>query len=70
MVMGQAYYKHRVKFFPIIWREDDQVSNVKLTHQAITVLKLLGLFIVNKNKFISAEHRTKIIEKYTAQTIL
>lgn len=69
MIMGQAYYKHRVKFFPIIWREDDQVSNVKMVNQAITVLKLLGSFMLNKKKFVEAEHRDQIIDNYTAQVI-
>lgn len=69
MVMGSAYYKHKVKFFPIIWREDDQVSNVKMVNQAIMVLKLLGAYVVNKKKFVKAEHRDKVIEKYTAQVV-
>ncbi|MGN1167764.1 MAG: glycosyltransferase family 2 protein [Lachnospiraceae bacterium] len=69
MVMGMAYYKHKVQFFPIIWREDDQVSNVKMVNQAVTVLKLLGSYIFNKKKFVEAEHRDKIIEEYTAQVV-
>ena len=69
MVMGQAYYKHKVKFFPIIWREDDQVSNVKMVNQAMIVLKLLGSYIVNHKKFVTGEHRDKVIEDYTAKTI-
>lgn len=69
MVMGSAYYKHKVKFFPIIWREDDQVSNVKMVNQAVTVLKLLGFYIFNKKKFVQSEHRDKIVEHYTAQMI-
>lgn len=69
MVMGSAYYKHKVKFFPIIWREDDQVSNVKMVNQAFTVLKLLGSFICNKNKFVTTEHRDKVVEAYTAQVV-
>lgn len=69
MVMGSAYYKHKVKFFPIIWREDDQVSNVKMVNQAITVLKLLGSYVLNKKKFVESEHRDKVVEKYTAQVI-
>lgn len=69
MVMGSAYYKHKVKFFPIIWREDDQVSNVKMMNQALTVLKLLGSYAVNKKKFILSEHRDRIIEDYSAQLI-
>lgn len=69
MVMGSAYYKHKVKFFPIIWREDDQVSNVKMVNQAITVLKLLGSYVLNKKKFVESEHRDKAVEEYTAQVI-
>lgn len=69
MVMGSAYYKHKVKFFPIIWREDDQVSNVKMVNQAVTVLKLLWSFICNKEKFVQEEHRDKVVETYTAQMV-
>lgn len=69
MVMGSAYYKHKVRFFPIIWREDDQVSNVKMVSQAITVLKLLGAYMFNRRKFVTAEHRDKIVEEYTAKVI-
>lgn len=69
MVMGSAFYKHKVCFFPIMWREDDQVSNVKMVNQAITVLQLLGDFMLNKRKFVEAEHRDKVIEEYSAQMI-
>lgn len=69
MIMGSAYYKHKVKFFPITWREDDQVSNVKMVNQAITVLKLLGSYVVNKKRFLQSEHRDKIVDDYQAKTI-
>ena len=69
MVMGSAYYKHKVKFFPIIWREEDQVSNVKMVSQAITVLQLLASFAMNRKKFVEAEHRDKVVEAYTAQVV-
>lgn len=69
MVMGSAYFNHKVKFFPIIWREEDQVSNVKMVSQALTVLKLLGSFIMNKKKFIKDEHRSKVVKSYTAQVV-
>lgn len=69
MIMGSTYYKHKIKFFPIIWREDDQISNVKMVNQAVTVLKLLGSYTINKKKFVEAEHRDRIIGKYSAQVI-
>ena len=55
MIMGSSYYKHRIKFFPIVWREDDQVSNVKMMNQAVTVLKMLGTFVISKKKFVVSE---------------
>ncbi len=69
MVMGSAYYRHKVRFFPIIWREEDQVSNVKMVSQAAAVLKLLGSYILNRKKFVEAEHRDKVIDDYTARVI-
>ncbi len=69
MILGSAYYKHKIKFFPIIWREDDQVSNVKMVNQAITVLKLLFGYMANKKKFIDGEHRDTPRESYSAQVI-
>lgn len=69
MVLGSAFYKQRIKFFPILWREDDQVSNVKMLNQAITVLQLLGSYILNKNTFIAKDHRDKKINEYSAQII-
>ena len=53
----------------MIWREDDQVSNVKMLNQAVTVLKLLGAYMLNKKKFIMDEHRDKIVKAYTAKVI-
>ena len=68
MILATHYYKQKIKFFPITWREDDQVSNVKLTSQAFNVLKMLFKYFVN-NKYIEQEFRDKVIEKYTSQEI-
>lgn len=69
MLLGSSYYGHRIRFFPILWREDDQVSNVKMVSQAAATLKLLGSFAANRKKFVTEEHRSRIIENYTAQVI-
>lgn len=69
MILASNYYKHNIKFEPISWREDDQVSNVKMVNQAITVLKMVFSYIINKNKFIKKEFREKIIDKYTAKKV-
>lgn len=69
MVLGAAYYKHRVRFFPIVWREEDQISNVKMVHQAVTVLGMLGSYVWNKERFMTSEHRDRVVKNYTAQVV-
>ena len=68
MILASHYYKHNIKFFPISWREDDQVSNVKLTNQAINVLKMLFKYFI-KHDYIKQEFREKQITEYTSQEV-
>lgn len=69
MILGSAYYRHQLGFFPIRWSEEDQVSNVKMINQAITVLKLLGSYWVNRKRFIEAEHRDNPAFRYQAEVV-
>lgn len=69
MILGSAYYKHRIEFFPIRWSEDDQVSNVKMMNQAVIVLKLLGSYMINKGKFVKEEHRDNTSFTYEAEVV-
>lgn len=68
MILASNYYKHNIKFFPIIWREEDQVSNVKITSQALDVLKMLFMYAV-KHEYIKEELRDKKIENYSYKEI-
>ena len=69
MILASNYYNHNITFVPISWREDDQVSNVKMVSQAFTVLKMLFEYFINKKKFINKEMRDKEVEKYEAEEI-
>ena len=69
MLLGTTYYKLKTKYFPILWREEDQVSNVKLTSQAIKVLKFLFAFIIDKERFMSDDHRINKIKEYSAKIV-
>lgn len=68
MVLSLQYYKQDAKFFPISWGEDDQKSNVKMTSQAISVLKMLTRYAFH-HKYLESEFRDKVIEKYTSVEI-
>ena len=67
-ILNRLYFKHNIKFFPISWREDDQVSNVKLTNQALNVLRMLFKYAFNHN-YIKSEFREKRIDNYTSQEV-
>lgn len=66
MLFGHNYYNHSIKFFPITWREDDQVSNVKMFSQAKITLKIALKYRLNK-KYVLSEFREKEIKEYVAE---
>ncbi len=68
MVLAMKYYDQKCRFFPISWRETDQVSNVKLWNQAVTVLKMLFDYLADPES-VRGEYREKVIEEYRAEEI-
>ena len=64
MILASYHLNQRVLYFPISWREEDQVSNVKLFKQAFNVLFMLLKFSFNRNKFLLSELREKKINDY------
>ncbi len=66
MILGSVYYQHSIRFFPLCWREDDQVSNVKMVSQAFVVLKILASYVFHKKKFAVKDFRTEKIRCYHA----
>lgn len=68
MILASHYYGHRIMFFPISWREEDQVSNVKMVSQALSVLKMLFAYAFRK-EYIREELRENPVSGYTADVI-
>lgn len=69
MLLGSYHARQRVRFFPISWREEDQVSNVRLFRQAFKVLGLLGGFLVRRGAFLRTDLRARAHERYTGQVV-
>lgn len=69
MLLAAGPLGQSLRFFPISWREEDQVSNVKMFSQATKTLRMLLDFTFHKRSFLSGEYRDKIIPAYTAQTV-
>lgn len=57
MILAHVARKDRFMFFPISWREDDQISNVKLVSQARRTLALLFRFLKGRKKFLNEDFR-------------
>lgn len=69
MIIGASYYRQKIRFFPIVWSEKDQLSNVRMANQAITTLKILLAFVLHKKSFMQHEHRDHIIKNYSSKII-
>jgi glycosyltransferase involved in cell wall biosynthesis len=64
MTMALDFYKQKYMFFPLTWKEEGQVSNVKVTSQGFDLLSKLFKYIFNKKAFITSELRTKAFNEY------
>ncbi len=65
MLFASHFYKHSIKFFPVSWREDGQVSNVRLVSQAVFTLKMLISYFVKRKQYIQSDLRSKPVVEYS-----
>lgn len=69
MLLASYHAGQRVCFFPISWREEDQISNVKLFQQAFKVLGLLVSFFFRRGAFLATDMRTKPFDVYSGKIV-
>lgn len=69
MILAAAYNRQNIRFFPIRWSEDDQVSNVRMFRQAVTVLGYLMNYVFCRHKLMRAELRDAPRSAYTASVV-
>lgn len=69
MTLAHAALRHRTTFFPILWREEDQVSNVKLVSQTVKVLKILASYVFGRRTFLLVDRRARPREAYAAEVV-
>jgi dolichol-phosphate mannosyltransferase len=69
MLLRSVAERWRIRFFPIEWREDDQVSNVKLVRQALRVLGAAAAYAFQRGRFLAADHAGRPDKDYTATVI-
>ncbi len=69
MLLASCHLRQRLTFFPITWREADQVSNVRLVRQAVRVLGLLLRFMVWRGAFLATDMRERPIAEYAGEVM-
>ena len=69
MILASCHYKHKMLFYPVSWREEDQVSNNKLWGFSCALLGMLWHYAWEGEKYLKRDLRDKNIKKYTAQTV-
>lgn len=67
MLLASFNRRQQVRFFPISWREDDQVSNVRLFRQAFKVLGILNGYFLGRGRFLGTDMRARAFDTYAGQ---
>lgn len=71
LLLSQYAQNVSIRYFPITWREEDQVSNAKLVNLSTNLLRLCGIYLLDRKGFVSREWRDKdkIISRYESEII-
>ena len=56
LLLNMIHNKRSMLFFPISWREYDQVSNAKLFKQAFKILYILRSYTFSRGLFLKKNH--------------
>ena len=69
LLLGMIDRHRTIRFFPISWREDDQVSNVKIVSQSLKTLQILGEYALRRPMFRTGEHRAVPHDSYAFDVV-
>ncbi|MEX0717351.1 MAG: glycosyltransferase family 2 protein [Planctomycetaceae bacterium] len=57
MVLYMVAVKATFRFFPLTWREEDQVSNVRMVRQTLKMIDILRRYVFSREKFLTDWHQ-------------
>ncbi|WP_332363633.1 MULTISPECIES: glycosyltransferase family 2 protein [Asaia] len=69
LILNVAARRFRLRFFPLTWREDDQVSNAKLSRMGFQILGLLARRCLSLSSFAQGEHRAVPRDSYPSTLV-
>lgn len=69
MLFAAHGYKFSMLFFPIVWKEEDQISNVKMVKQAFDTFIMAMKYFFKGTKYLQEEFRLKQVETYLSEEV-
>ena len=69
MILKSINAGWKMRFFPLTWRESDQVSNVKLFRQALTVMGIVFTYLVARGKYVTMDYSGRPTGNYPSTTV-
>ena len=69
LLLGLIDSGRSLSFFPISWREEDQVSNVRLVSQSTRTLAIAWEYLARRRSFRTADHRDHPVESYAFDVV-
>lgn len=69
LILASCARQWRMQFFPIEWREEDQLSNVKLVRQAFKALRIAASYRWSPTRFLSADRSGGPSGSYTSRVL-
>jgi dolichol-phosphate mannosyltransferase len=69
MILHSIAAGWRMRFFPITWREDDQISNVKLFRQSMRILRISVDYTMRRRRYLGEDHTGRANAAYAATTV-
>lgn len=70
MILASVHWGWKIHFFPITWREDDQISNVKLVRQSMQVMGILLRYVFKRKLFLDANFSGRSLDNYGFTVIM
>jgi glycosyltransferase involved in cell wall biosynthesis len=69
VLLGMYDRAQQVSYFPISWREEDQVSNVKIISQALRTACAAAHYVFRREHLRNGEHRITPRDSYTFEIV-
>jgi dolichol-phosphate mannosyltransferase len=69
MILHSIAAGWRMRFFPITWKEDDQISNVKMFRQSLRVLAIVRDYAFSRRRFLQKNYAGQPDARYTSTVV-